>query len=697
MDPASIVGLVEFGLSFASAISNVLSDIRGGAEDARKLITEIEFTADVVKQLDRVIDENKHTQGFNDQGLILLQSSRQECEQILGRLRLLVVKSGTKLPPKAKPGEFYKIRAKDIERSIFRTADWVRHKGTFDQVVTDLEGARSRVSIALHTYSIQVARKPSEKERSLKELVELLQFLKDSGRPLEDLIPQPQDTPQQPTRPQPHESPPDPWFTGTRGSETEDTVSQSEQSEPMGTCPASSTSARSRSQSMSGDSKDKTFGTLVIRSIIERSLPHSRVVSYPKTHQGRKIPIVLRDQNNAGGIATTRSFWLDKNESGEWTSRELEYHLHQLLKDLNHRRTVARAVEALQILPQQCKDVISGIFAANENDDVIWTPLLVNLTTRNRESLFARFLKRQPVQTDGISSLIIVMKRSQRPLNFEDGLAKACQEIGCMFYESMKDAREDAKKEDPVDSKNWGNQRDEARLQEFDKLRMSMEINELRRQNEGLMHEVWKETRLKQEMQRIIPAEEWERAKEAAEKRQHENTTESQQGNVRSSEEEIQRIIKGEKPKDNDPVIVNVGGHHHHHHKINSPPYPRIHKSRVEIATLTYFGLPWEYDKSDSDYLIILKEMEDSETEVLFKHSKSLRRPTTLRIEERPSRSRRPPNPIRKRKRGKTEKARKPQTVVEEFAQRAMKAYTGVEDSLFSGNTGEDESDRSEV
>ncbi|KAK8207082.1 hypothetical protein IWZ01DRAFT_543367 [Phyllosticta capitalensis] len=288
------------------------------------------------------------------------------------------------------------------------------------------------------------------------------------------------------------------------------------------------------------------------------------------------------------------------------------------------------------------------------------------------------------------------MKRSQRPLNFEDELAKACQEIGCMFYESMKDAREDTKKEDPVDLKNWENQRDEARLQEFDKLRMSMEINELRRQNEGLVHEVWKETRLKQEMQRIIPAEEWERAKEAAEKRQHENTTESQQGNVRSSEEEIQRIIKGEKTKDNDPVIVNVGGHHHHHHKINSPQYPRIHKNRVEIATLTYFGLPWEYDKSDSDYLIILKEMEDREIEVLFEHTKSLRRRTTLRIEERPSRSRRPPNPIRTRKRGKTEKARKPQTVVEEFAQRAMKAYTGAVDPLFSGNAGEDESDQSE-
>lgn len=92
--------------------------------------------------------------------------------------------------------------------------------------------------------------------------------------------------------------------------------------------------------------------------------------------------------------------------------------------------------------------------------------------------------------------------------------------------------------------------------------------------------------------------------------------------------------------------------------------------------------------------------MEDKETEVLFEHTKSLRRRTTLHIEERPKtttyRSRRP-ELMWVRKRGKREKARKPRTVVEEFAQRAMKAYTGVEDPLFSGNAGEDESDQSEV
>ncbi|KAK8252059.1 hypothetical protein IWZ00DRAFT_262030 [Phyllosticta capitalensis] len=106
------------------------------------------------------------------------------------------------------------------------------------------------------------------------------------------------------------------------------------------------------------------------------------------------------------------------------------------------------------------------------------------------------------------------------------------------------------------------------------------------------------------------------------------------------SEEQIQAMIKGEKAKENNQVIVNVGGHRHHRHGI--PTYIKIHKNHLEVATLTYFGLPWEYDRADSDYIIILKEMDHNETEVLFEHTKSLRRRTTLRIEERPRASGKP-------------------------------------------------------
>ncbi|KAK7529064.1 uncharacterized protein IWZ02DRAFT_32154 [Phyllosticta citriasiana] len=101
------------------------------------------------------------------------------------------------------------------------------------------------------------------------------------------------------------------------------------------------------------------------------------------------------------------------------------------------------------------------------------------------------------------------------------------------------------------------------------------------------------------------------------------------------SEDQIQHMMKGEKAKDTHLTIAPG-------HRSGIPTYIKIHKSHLEVATLTYFGLPWEWDRSDSDYIIILKEMDHRETEVLFEHTKSLRRRTTLTIEERPRASGKP-------------------------------------------------------
>ncbi|KAK7532717.1 hypothetical protein IWX46DRAFT_337231 [Phyllosticta citricarpa] len=59
------------------------------------------------------------------------------------------------------------------------------------------------------------------------------------------------------------------------------------------------------------------------------------------------------------------------------------------------------------------------------------------------------------------------------------------------------------------------------------------------------------------------------------------------------------------------------------------PPQFR-HTSRsihqhIEKETLDYFSLPWEWDKSGSDHIVILKELENRETDLLFDHTKLLR------------------------------------------------------------------------
>ncbi|KAF7192436.1 hypothetical protein HII31_06232, partial [Pseudocercospora fuligena] len=56
-----------------------------------------------------------------------------------------------------------------------------------------------------------------------------------------------------------------------------------------------------------------------------------------------------------------------------------------------------------------------------------------------------------------------------------------------------------------------------------------------------------------------------------------------------------------------------------------SPVYPKIHLDYIELATLRYYDLPWEYDSNDTNYIIILRDMAKRETDILFDHSVRLR------------------------------------------------------------------------
>jgi hypothetical protein len=56
----------------------------------------------------------------------------------------------------------------------------------------------------------------------------------------------------------------------------------------------------------------------------------------------------------------------------------------------------------------------------------------------------------------------------------------------------------------------------------------------------------------------------------------------------------------------------------------NQPTYAKIHQQHLEIDTLHYYDIPYEFD-SDPDYLIVLRELDQRETDVLFEHSRRLR------------------------------------------------------------------------
>jgi len=71
-------------------------------------------------------------------------------------------------------------------------------------------------------------------------------------------------------------------------------------------------------------------------------------------------------------------------------------------------------------------------------------------------------------------------------------------------------------------------------------------------------------------------------------------------------------------------------------HVHNGPTYIKIHKNHVDIETLKYFNLPYAIDEGDSDYFVIFEELDKEETQMIFEHTRKLRKRTKeLLIENR--------------------------------------------------------------
>ncbi|KAF2826329.1 hypothetical protein CC86DRAFT_28104 [Ophiobolus disseminans] len=64
---------------------------------------------------------------------------------------------------------------------------------------------------------------------------------------------------------------------------------------------------------------------------------------------------------------------------------------------------------------------------------------------------------------------------------------------------------------------------------------------------------------------------------------------------------------------------------------VSGPTYSKIHKNHLDIETLHYYDIPYEYDSNPS-YVIVLRELSSRETDVLFEHTRRLRRVDKARM-----------------------------------------------------------------
>jgi len=101
-------------------------------------------------------------------------------------------------------------------------------------------------------------------------------------------------------------------------------------------------------------------------------------------------------------------------------------------------------------------------------------------------------------------------------------------------------------------------------------------------------------------------------------------------------ENQIQAIIKPEENRRISTGVLPAGALPNNPlTPYRSPTYVKINTEFIEIDTLKYFNLPWEYSE-DRKYIVIMQELSTRETDYLFEHTRKIRSGgTQLLIEDR--------------------------------------------------------------
>lgn len=122
--------------------------------------------------------------------------------------------------------------------------------------------------------------------------------------------------------------------------------------------------------------------------------------------------------------------------------------------------------------------------------------------------------------------------------------------------------------------------------------------------------------------------EEAEKAKKKKEQEEEDEAVRKRLAKIGFRNNQIEAMIHvDDKKKSKSTALALVDG--------GRPTFPKIKREHIALETLKYYDLPWEYDRHDRDFIIILQEMDENETNVLFAHTRRLRERTTLTIEAR--------------------------------------------------------------
>jgi hypothetical protein len=150
--------------------------------------------------------------------------------------------------------------------------------------------------------------------------------------------------------------------------------------------------------------------------------------------------------------------------------------------------------------------------------------------------------------------------------------------------------------------------------------------------------EIERQEKEKREYEEFLLKQEKKRQEEERKKKQREEEVQEEMrkrlAEVGFQDNQIKAMID---PKKSQALVPGALPNNPLH--VHTPTYVKVHKEHLSIETLTYFDIPWEWDSTDRNYIIILCELDQRQTDALFEHTQRIRNRTMthLLVEQKPN------------------------------------------------------------
>ncbi|KAL8718075.1 MAG: hypothetical protein Q9181_008240, partial [Wetmoreana brouardii] len=147
-EASAIISITQVGFSLAKALNTYLSDVSDASDDISSLVNDIEATLGQLRDLGKLIEKNKTTKAWTDDGLRNAQKCVIDCQQIITKLRKLLKKSTASATSE-------EVDRDEIDVNKLERALWPFIKPRLEVRRRELQSIKQDIIIAYSAYMTQ--------------------------------------------------------------------------------------------------------------------------------------------------------------------------------------------------------------------------------------------------------------------------------------------------------------------------------------------------------------------------------------------------------------------------------------------------------------------------------------------------------------------------------------------------------------